>query len=79
MTESVDPKKIHLAIEMLKLHMVGAHKEDQNDAKELNSKQQYDPNESRTCSYCYKMFFNKYAMKNHVKTQWNGKVQLWHM
>ena len=58
-TEPVDPQCLHLAIEMLRLHMVGAHnmdknytKEmDENDTKEINSKEQYDPDESRTCFY----------------------------
>ena len=41
----------------------------EEDDKDSEEKIKTDPNEYRTCAICLKMFYDKYAMKRHVKTQ----------
>ena len=68
------------AIEMMKLHMIGAHpnlrdalnpteKDNDNDIqKKINEKprQERDPDKDETCPKCFKIFFNKKNMKRHL-------------
>lgn len=72
------------AIEMMKLHMAGAHphlqdilaaanKEAHSETdSSSNKKQQDDPSSDITCPKCFKLFFNKKNVKRHMKTQHSG-------
>ena len=72
------------AIEMMKLHMVGAHphlqdilaaanKEDHTETDNSSNKKQVDdPRSDITCPKCFKLFFNKKNVKRHIRTQHTG-------
>ena len=70
------------SIEMMKLHMIGAHpnlrdainpNEKDDDKKQdkviKEPRQERDPNRDETCPKCFKIFFNKKTMKRHLRTQ----------
>ena len=66
-TEPVDLKLLKVAANMLKLHMLGAHRKvSESNYEESNNKKTIDPNDFKTCPHCFKMFFDKYTMKRHT-------------
>ena len=72
----VNPKNITIAIELLKLHMKGAHNNhgvtNANTTETVHDQDQSDPNASVTCPECFKMFATKFGMKLHFKRQHKG-------
>ena len=74
------------AIEMMKLHMAGAHPHlenlltantsDHTKSKDSSEKkQEIDHSSDVTCPKCFKLFFNKKNVKRHMKTQHSGLLR----
>ena len=81
-TRPVNLESIKYAVEMLKLHMIGAHpqikdrlKESEDNEQETPSKKkkEFDPNEKLTCPQCYRIFCSKKNVKRHIKFEHDRK------
>ena len=77
-TKPVNFESTKFAIEMLKLHIIGAHPEHKNKVEETKvveddetkkKKKEVDPNEEYTCPKCYKIYYSKQNVKRHLKTE----------
>ena len=82
-TRPLSSSDVKPAIQMMKLHMIGAHpnlKETleniescpNNDARKDQRKKEVDPDKNETCPKCYKIFFSKKNVIRHIKTHHNG-------
>ena len=82
-TRPLSSSDIKPAIEVMKLHVRGAHPELKNiqaerdnindlEAADAKKTKEIDPNEDETCPKCFKILFNKKNVKRHIKTQHLG-------
>lgn len=83
-TRPLSSTDVKPAIEIMKIHIRGAHPELENiqtekdDANNLEAAddakktRDIDPNENETCPRCFKIFFSKKNVKRHIKTQHLG-------
>ena len=68
-TEPVAKTEMTLAIELLKLHMKGAHNSEEVSAKTIDNVKAKDKNEEFTCHICSKMFITRVNVRRHIKLE----------
>lgn len=78
-TEPLDMKFARVTVDVMCLHMSGAHpnnKFEKSEYEEDSIEKKDDPDEHLTCKHCYKIFFSAYTMKRHVKTEHNAENRM---